>query len=165
MRRAVDEQASDTFLKDSRVGEGPKHDPADLAIETCPLRGVSGGELHAGRINEQLLDAREGLFETPCLERLCHVRCASQLWAIADSCERTDRGGRCCAVSHIWVAAASSRAVEIHAHLDSNRHRRRDKRGVSLDEKPPSVRLVGSSCAAMSGDQFERTIVMMMLLC
>ena len=65
------------MLKNPRVGEGSKHDPADLPIETRHLRGVSGGEPHTGRINEQLLDACERLFETPCLERLRPVRCSS----------------------------------------------------------------------------------------
>src|SRR5712691_9572106 len=78
IRRAADEQASYAVFKNPRVGEGPQHDPTDLPIETRHLRGVSGGEPHTGRINEQLLDACERPFKTPCLERLSHVGGSSQ---------------------------------------------------------------------------------------
>ena len=49
------------------LGEGPKQYPAHVSIETRQPRRVSRGELYAGRISEQVLDACERLFETPCL--------------------------------------------------------------------------------------------------
>ena len=73
----VDEHASHALLENTRFSESSKHDPAYLPVETRHLRGVSGGELHTGRIDEQMLDACERLFETPCLTWLLHVRCAS----------------------------------------------------------------------------------------
>jgi hypothetical protein len=96
---------------------GPKHDPADLPIETRHLRGVSGGEPHRGRINEQMLNPCKRFFEMPCLRRLRHVRCSSQFVALSASCERD--GSRRQARRHPaqLVAAAASGAAEVHARL------------------------------------------------
>src|SRR5438477_9469754 len=76
-RRSLDEYAPHPLLEHTRVGEGSKHYSAHLPIETRFLRGVSGGELHSRRADEQMLDACERLSETPCLERCLHVRFAS----------------------------------------------------------------------------------------
>ena len=57
IRRAADEHAFHALLKKTRFGEGSEQYPAYLPIETGHLCGVGGGELRAGRIDEQMLDA------------------------------------------------------------------------------------------------------------
>ena len=73
IRRVADEDAL-ALPKKTGLGEGPKQYPAHLSIKTRQPRRVSRGELYAGRINEQVLDACERLFETPCLDPPRHVR-------------------------------------------------------------------------------------------
>src|SRR5712692_138581 len=90
----ADEHAPHALLQKTRVDEGPKQDPADLPIETGHLRGVSGGELHTRCIHEQILDARERLFETPCLERLRHVQCSPQFRRYRPPASETGRRAR-----------------------------------------------------------------------
>ncbi len=59
IRRSADEHASHVLLENTRFGERSKHYPAYLPIEARHLRGVSGGELQTGHIDEQMLDACE----------------------------------------------------------------------------------------------------------
>jgi hypothetical protein len=87
-RRAADEHAPQALFKKACVDKVPKQDPAQLPVETCHLSGVSGGELYAGCLHEQMLDACERFVETPRLEWLRHVRCSSQFLAIWASGER-----------------------------------------------------------------------------
>jgi hypothetical protein len=88
LRRTADEHAPRAPLEKARFDEVPKQHLAHLSVEACHLRGVSGGELRAGYLQEQMLDTCERLFETPRLEWLRHGLGSSQLLAISASGER-----------------------------------------------------------------------------
>jgi hypothetical protein len=73
-RRASDEHATRALFEKARFGEVQQQYVAHLTVEACQERGVSSGELHVASLREQMLDTGEGLFETPCLDWLRHVR-------------------------------------------------------------------------------------------
>jgi hypothetical protein len=64
-RRAADEHALRELLKKACFDEVPKQYPAHLPVEACHQRDVSGGELYAACLHEQMLDTYKRLFETP----------------------------------------------------------------------------------------------------
>src|SRR5437870_15030 len=69
-----------------------------------------------GSTNSCWTRASERLFETPCLERLRHERCSSQLLSIPAFCVRA-RSGRQALCHPAHLAAAASGAVEVSARL------------------------------------------------
>jgi hypothetical protein len=78
-RRTADEHASQMRLEKAGVDKIPKHDPADLSVETCLQSGVSSGEPDIRSQQEQTLNTRERFVETLCLEWLLH--CAAPFLA------------------------------------------------------------------------------------
>jgi len=94
IRRGADERPPGRSLKKARFDEALKQHPTHLPVEACHQSDVSGGELYAACLREQLLNTCKRLFEAPRLAWLRHGALLSQLLLMWPSVNETDRGCR-----------------------------------------------------------------------